>query len=259
MKKLLITASLLLATFGMTNAQTTATNFTAQDCSSTNRTLFTELNNGKIVVLVWVMPCGSCINGAKAAYNAAQSFATSNPGKVLYYLADDLGDATCSDLSTWITSNSIGNVSNMTLFSNAGNVIKESDFGGTGMPHVVVVGGTDHKIYYNKKNNATNDQAGITTAISSAISGTTGISSVTNEVKFSVSPNPANETMTITSTKAIEKIVVLSLTGQVMKEETFANGKVNPSIALSGISAGIYTVKVTDISGKSGIQKIVKE
>lgn len=259
MKKILIAVSLILASFGMTNAQTTATNWTAQDCGSTNRTLFTELDNGKIVVLVWVMPCGSCVNGAKAAYNAVQSFAASNPGKVLYYLADDLGDASCSDLSTWITSNSIGNLSNMTLFSNAGNVIKESDFGGTGMPHVVVIGGTDHRIYYNKKNSATNDQSGITTAISNAISATTGISSVSNEVKFSVSPNPVHETVTITSTKAIEKVVVLSMTGQVIKEETFTHGNNNPSIALSGIAAGVYTIKVTDVSGKSGIQKIVKK
>lgn len=259
MKKILIAVSLILASFGMTNAQTTATNWTAQDCGSTNRTLFTELDNGKIVVLVWVMPCGSCINGAKAAYNAAQSFATSNPGRVLYYLADDLGDASCSDLSTWITSNSIGNLSNMTLFGNAGNVIKESDFGGTGMPHVVVIGGTDHKIYYNKKNSATNDQSGITTAISSAISATTSIASTSNEVKLSISPNPVHEIVTISSTKTIEKIVVLSVTGEVIKEVNFANGKTTQSITLSGIAAGIYTIKVTDISGKLGIQKIVKE
>ncbi|MBL7681894.1 MAG: T9SS type A sorting domain-containing protein [Flavipsychrobacter sp.] len=259
MKKIIMAVSLLLTVTSVLNAQTTATNFTAQDCSSTNRTLFTELNNGKIVVLVWVMPCGSCINGAKAAYNAAQSFATSHPGKVLYYMADDLGDATCSDLSTWITSNSIGNVSNMTLFSNAGNVIKESDFGGTGMPHVVVIGGTDHKIYYNKKNSATNDLSGITTAINSAIAGTTGIAEVVNEISFGVSPNPAQSTITITSTNAIKKVVVMSMSGQVMKEETYANGKINPTISLSALATGVYSIKVTDITNKSAVEKIVKE
>lgn len=250
---------LLITATGVLNAQTTATNFTAQDCSSTNRTLFTELNNGKIVVLVWVMPCGSCVNGAKAAYNAAQSFATSHPGKVLYYMADDLGDATCSDLSTWVTTNNIGNLSNMTLFSNAGNIIKESDFGGTGMPHVVVIGGTDHKIYYNKKNNATNDLSGITTAINSAISSTTGVAAVVNEISFNISPNPAQATVAITSTKAIKKVVVMSMSGQIMKEEIYPNGKMNPTVGISVLAAGVYSIKVTDITGKFGFEKIVKE
>lgn len=258
MKQTIITIAILLTVFSTVHAQTTATNWTAQDCSSTSHTLFTDLDNGKIVVMVWVMPCGSCVNGATAAYNAAQSFATSNPGKVVYYIADDLGDASCSALNTWITSNSIGSLSNMTVFSNAGNVIKESDFGGSGMPHVTVIGGTNHKIYYNKMNSATNDQSGITSAISSAIA-SVDVENITNQIKFSVSPNPLTETLSINYGQPIKKISVLSLTGQVIKEETYTTGKLNPTINLTAVATGVYTVKVIDITGQSGIQKIVKE
>lgn len=259
MKQIIATAALMLASIGAINAQTTATNWTAQDCSSNSHTLFTDLNNGKIVVMVWVMPCGSCISGAKAAYNAAQSFATSHPGKVLYYLADDIGDATCTDLNTWITTNSIGTLSNMSVFSNAGNVIDEANFGGGGMPHVVVMGGTDHKIYYNKMNSATNDLAGITGAINYAISVTSGVGKVSNNAVFTVSPNPVSEKLTINYSKPVQSVEVTSLNGTIVKQEKFTAGKTNPTIKLSGVANGIYIVKVQDMEGNVGTQKIVKE
>ena len=113
-------------------------------------------------------------------------------------------------MNTWITSNSIGTLSNMTVFSNSGNVIKESDFGGSGMPHVVVMGGTDHKIYYNKKNSATNDLSGITAAVNSALKAT-GISNITNNISFSASPNPATNTISINYPKAVKSISITAL------------------------------------------------
>jgi hypothetical protein len=258
MKRIFTTVFLALTAFACSHAQT-ATNWTAQDCSSANHTLFTDLDAGKVVVMVWVMPCASCVNGATAAYNAAQSFASAYPGKVVYYLADDMGDASCSTLNTWITSNSIGNLSNMTVFSNAGNVIKESDFGGTGMPHVAVIGGgAQHKIYFNKMNSAANDQTGITTAIASAIAGA-GVEQTTNAVRFSVAPNPAKESITVNSATPIEKIMVISVTGQVVKSEYYDTRKTTAGLTLKGFAPGIYTIRVTDINNQIGTQQIVKE
>ena len=88
MKKILLSLSLLLtssiAIFGQTD-------FNATDCAGAPHQLFSELDGGKVIVLVWVMPCSSCIPGAKAAYNASASFASSNPGRVFYYLIDVTG------------------------------------------------------------------------------------------------------------------------------------------------------------------------
>src|ERR1043165_5686641 len=105
MKHFLFTALLLLFGLSLAVAQTTATNFTATDCNATSHTLFTELDAGKIVVLVWVMPCAACISDAKAAFDAVGSFASSNPGKVVFYLSDDIGDAGCSTLNSWASTN----------------------------------------------------------------------------------------------------------------------------------------------------------
>lgn len=254
--KSIVTSIALMSVFAVSNAQTNATNFTAADCSSMSHTLFTELNSGKVIVLTWVMPCASCVNGAKAASSAVQSFATSNPGKVMAYLSDDMGDQTCSDLSTWMTSNSVG--SNFTVFGNTGNTIDEADYGGSGMPHVVVIGGTDHKIYFNKKGSAANDVAGITAAVNSALS-STGIGTITNQIQFSISPNPVTDKLSLSYDKAIEKISITSFTGQLIKEEVYTKGKVNPTINVSGIANGVYTIKITDVEGKTGINKLIKE
>jgi hypothetical protein len=257
MKKFITLSALMLAA-AISNAQTTATNWTAPDCNATSHTLFNELDNGKIVVMVWVMPCGSCVNGAKAAYNVYQQYETSNPGKVVYYLADDFGDASCAQLNSWITSNNIGDPSKMTIFSNSGNIIDESNFGGSGMPHVAVMAGTDHKIYYNKKNGAANDPAGIQNAVQTALNVVTGVSNI-GQIRFSVSPNPATELIQIDHKTAVSRIVITSVTGQLVKELDFTSGSRNPHVSLSGIVPGVYTLKVIDTDGKSGIQKIVKE
>lgn len=256
MKKLITAALLMFATTAI--AQTNATNWTAQDCNSTSHTLFDELNSGKVIVFAWVMPCGSCVAPSKTAYDAVQTFATSNPDKVLFYMADDLGDANCSTLTSWVTSSSIGNTSKMTIFSNSGNVIDENDFGGTGMPHIIVMGGPNHEIFFNKKNTAANDATGITSAINSALTAAS-IGSLNNEISFSISPNPVTESFVVNYTKPVQKVTVTSVNGQIIKEEVFPKGKINPAINLSQVAAGIYVIKVTGTDDKTGVQKLVKE
>jgi hypothetical protein len=258
MKNIFTSFALLVLSSTISNAQTTATNWTAPDCSAASHTLFTELDAGKVIVFTWVMPCGTCIAPAKAAYNVVQSYATSNPGQVLFYMADDLGDANCTTLTNWVNTNSIGDPTKMTIFSNAGNLINENDFGGTGMPHTVVMGGTNHQIYFNKKNSAANDGPGLQAAINSAL-GTTSVADINNAISFSVSPNPVRSDITIKSTKAVSKVAIMSLNGQVVKEEVYTTAKVNPSINVSQLAAGVYMLKVTDADNRTGIQKIVKQ
>lgn len=219
MKKILLSISFLLLNGLLAIGQTTATDFTASDCSSGSHTLFTELNAGKIVVLVWVMPCGACISDAKAAYDAAQSFATSNPGKVLYWMSDDAGNSTCSSLSSWASTNSIG-PTNLTVFGNTGNSLNEANYGGSGMPHVVVIGGSDHHIYLNKISSS-GDGAAITTAINSALAAT-GVPQVANlNNGLNLFPNPAKNKISISYTlenAASVTLEVIDVAGKIVKK-----------------------------------------
>ena len=256
MRKIITAIAILCGTFTIANAQSTATNWTAVDCTGTSHTLFDDLDSGKIVVLVWVMPCGACDAGSKMAYNAVQSFATSHPGKVVYYLADDLGDAGCPALSAFASGNGIG-PKNVTIFSNAGEVIDEDDFGGTGMPHVVVMGGTDHKIYFNERGTDTEDQAEITNAIDSVLNITTGVAGVANQINFTVGPNPLKDNIAISYDGNVSKVAVISMSGQVVKEISFATPVVNPRVSIDALPAGMYHVKMSDDKGKHGVVKVV--
>ena len=152
-------------------SQTTATDFTQLDCNQVSHNLFTELNAGKVVVITWVMPCYLCVDGANAGWQAAQTFATSNPGKVLYYLVDDFGDNTCSDLSAWITANNVAGGSPPVRFENVGKPINMNDYGSGGMPKVVVVGGPSHYVYFNENFSLADNQPAIESAIAQGLVG----------------------------------------------------------------------------------------
>jgi hypothetical protein len=88
MKKLILV--FLVALFSYVANGQTATNFTCNDCTGVSHTLFDELDAGNVIVLCWVMPCGSCIGPTLTTYNVVQSFATSHPGRVKLYITYQL-------------------------------------------------------------------------------------------------------------------------------------------------------------------------
>src|SRR5438128_5107173 len=145
MKKQLLT--ILFAAVTATSMAQTATDFTADDCGGTSHNLFTELDSGKVIVLVWVMPCGACTGAALTTYNVVESYQSANPNTVYMYLCDDYANTSCSSLNSWGTSAGIAESSSSLRFSDA--AINLTDYGSAGMPKIVVVGGTDHTVFYN--------------------------------------------------------------------------------------------------------------
>ncbi len=246
MKKILLSLSLLLtssiAIFGQTD-------FNATDCAGAPHQLFSELDGGKVIVLVWVMPCSSCIPGAKAAYNASASFASSNPGRVFYYLIDDTGGS-CSTLTSWATTNVITPSS---VFANTGNVINMSNYGATtGMPKVVVLGGNAHTIFYNQVNTGFT-QAAITTAITNALAApnSIGINESSNiDFELNLFPNPVTNTAKIAfNTDQISDVsfTVYNMLGETVKTVTVEKqtaGKHEISINFESLSDGVYFMQI---------------
>jgi len=163
MKKYILKSLLVLFVANVSFAQTTATDFITADCNGDIHNLFDSLDAGNVIVIAWAMPCFGCIAPSLAAYSAVQSFATSHPGRVHFYLVDDYANTTCATLINW------GNTNNMplnTTFSSAD--INMLDYGTTGMPKVVVLGGDSHLIYYNE-NNSQPTFNGVQTAITNAL------------------------------------------------------------------------------------------
>lgn len=205
----------LLLIVGTSLAQN-ATNFTSNDCSGTSHDLFTELDAGKVIVLVWVMPCSGCISPATTAYTTVQNFQTSNPNKVYYYLIDDYANTTCSALNTW--ANNLGINQNAWSSRFVNSAIDMLDYGSTGMPKIVVVGGPNHLVYYNVNNSVS--QTALQNAISTALS-STGIQEEVKDLEINLFPNPVSENayIQLSLSKSTDlQITLVDLQGKQLKE-----------------------------------------
>jgi hypothetical protein len=187
MKRAIFSLSLILLFLGGVFGQF-ATNFTVNDCNGKPYDLFTELDAGKVIVLCWIMPCGSCILPATTAYNVARSYAVTHPGKVEMFVIDDYANTSCSDINNWCH---VYGLDSTVRFSN--KAISMKDYGTDGMPKTVVVSGVWHKVYFNQNNgvNAANMKA----AIDLALTQTSVKENLNPSLQFqsTVVPNPMKE------------------------------------------------------------------
>jgi len=234
-------------------AQTTATNFTCNDCSGTSHDLYTELNAGKVIVLVWVMPCAACIAPSRTAYDAVQNYTTTYPGRVVFYLVDDKGDTPCNTLTAWGNTNSMPNAIS---FSNA--LINPADYGNVGMPKIIILGGPNHTVFYNEDDGA--NLTGIQPAIDQALaaSGIKENNEIISSLKVFTNSKNNDATVIYSLNKAnAVNIDIIDITGKNNYSYSYINqsaGKHEIQIDLGNKSNGLYFLRLKS----GGISKIAK-
>lgn len=246
MKKIFLSLGILLIFSIAILGQTTATDFTENDCAGTSHHLFAELDAGKVIVMVWVMPCGSCIGPAKTAFNTSQTFQSSNPGRVVYYLVDDANNTSCASLNSWASANAIAPNA---VFKSA--LILMSDYGVAGMPKVVVLGGAAHTVFDSEEDvfNSTTLSAGITAAL--AAPNANGINEQLNSnFQLKLFPNPVRNTAKISFTlnEASDlNIQVYNILGEKVKNVSFEKqsiGKHESQISFESLKDGVYFIQL---------------
>ncbi|MGY8989593.1 MAG: T9SS type A sorting domain-containing protein, partial [Flavobacteriales bacterium] len=254
MKKYILKSLLVLFAVNISFAQTTATDFITDDCNGVSHDLFDELDNGNVIVIAWVMPCGPCATHTLPAYSAVQSFSSSNPGQVHFYLADDFANTTCATLTSW------GNTNNMPLNSTfSSSSISMSDYGTNGMPKVVVLGGIDHHIYFNENDNKinfTDVQIAIDSALNSFVSSTTYLEST---FSLNIFPNPAQDKLTVNyNLNKNEEVVfeIIDLLGKKIKSLLVSNSLSANTIDLdiSKIPSGNYIFQCHTSEGTESLK-----
>lgn len=237
-KQLLILAILMFGSIAL-NAQQ-ATNFNCNDCSGTPYDLFSELDAGKVIVLCWVMPCGSCINPSQLAYNVVKDYQSTHPGMVQMYIIDDFANTSCNDLNNWCDINGLDST---VRFSNA--LINMNYYGSYGMPKTVVVAGAWRKVYFNQNNsvNTTMLKNEIDLALTETSVHETSLVN-TNDIK--VSPNPVSGQAVI-NVKMEEQdqctINLFNVSGQRVKilfEGILPTGEFSRGYDFSLLPSGIY-------------------
>ena len=251
MKNILMIITAILTTIGFSYAQTTATDFTTEDCNGVTHNLFDSLNAGNVIVIAWVMPCGGCAVYGLPAYSAVQTFATSHEGRVHFYMADDYGNTACNGLTSW------GNSNNMPLNTTfSSNDISMSDYGTDGMPKVVVLGGSDHHIYYNQNDNNINFPD-VQNAINDALNAPLAIEQVgENNFELLTYPNPANKILNISTTKDPSETITFSVIDALGKI-VIQGGELTASIDVSSLDNGNYFLKVSSETSSESIPFLV--
>lgn len=244
---------------GITGFAQTAANFSCTDCAGVLHDFFSELDGGKVIVLCWVMPCSASIGSSTAAYNLVQNYQSTNPGRVFFYLADDLANTSCASLGSWANTNNMPLSSSVTRFSDAS--INMKDYGSTGMPKIVVVGGPSHTVYYNT--NGVVNNADLQNAINTALASTTGIEEkFPDQASISFLPNPANNVARLhlkSKELSAARVELFNLIGNKVAEifnGTIAPGDNNIDIRTSGYSNGIYFIKIFT-PGQTKISKLI--
>ena len=223
----------------------TATNFTEEDCEGIFHTLFEELDEGKIIVIAWVMPCGSCSYFGSRAYDAVQTFSESHPNQVEFYLTDDYANTSCSSISNWGNTNSM---ENHIAFSS--EAISMSNYGTDGMPKVVVLAGKNHDVLYNQNSSSITFDGtleAITTGLNSV--GIEGNEEINNSL--SIFPNPSNGQLFVEFNMYDNaKLEVFTILGEkvidVNIEDCTPNQKNKIEIDLSSQAAGLYLVHISN-------------
>ena len=257
MKRIIFICSLLFLNVEYVISQ--ATDFTTNDCNGVTHNLYDSLDAGNVIVISWVMPCSPCATYSLPAYSAVESFATSHPGRVHFYMADDYANTPCSSLSSWGDNY---NMMNSTYFSTSD--VNMNGYGVAGMPKVVVLGGQDHTVFYNK-NDANINFNDVQTAISNALGsfvGTNELSSI--DFKITSFPNPTVDFLNISYVvKQNEKILfkIINILGEIILVENDnslnISGVYNKTINISSLSEGSYFLNVSTSSHSKTLKFVV--
>ncbi len=232
------------ATFS--NAQQTAMQFTGVDCNSNPVDLFADLDAGKAVVLFYYMPnCGSCPPPALQIQSMANTIMNTFPGMVKGYAYPFQNTTTCAYSASWVTTNGLGMY--MPMDSGATQV---AYYGGFGMPTVVLVGGTDHRVIWSTQSFMASDTAIMRDSILNLFAAT-GINDPGNTVSnVSLYPNPANDKLQVEMNvlQAMPvNVEIVNLLGEVVStvHNSPAAGLVRLEIPTGNLANGAYFVRIT--------------
>lgn len=232
-------------------AQSTATDFTVNDCNGVSHHLFAELDAGKVIVFAFVMPCSSCISPALTAYNSAMSYASSHPGRVLFYMADDYANTSCASLTSWASQYGMGS---STKFSHSS--VNMLHYGEAAMPKIVVIGGSNHAVFNIQDNDVNGTQ--VSAAIDQALLATGFDQPDFLATAVKVFPLPAKDFLQIEfdlNSQAAIRFEVLNVLGsQVLntRSGSYSSGKNLEKLDLRSLNNGIYFLNL--ISGNHSTQ-----
>jgi thiol-disulfide isomerase/thioredoxin len=240
-------------------AQTVAQDWTKTDCSGNSWHLFNELNNGKVIIIIFVMPCSSCTVGAATLEQIYQEYNFNYPGRILEFAMGDNNSTPCSTLNNWNTSNGFS----FTTFANCAAEVNY--YGGVGMPTVVVLGGGwGHGVYYRKVSiYGPSEDANVRAAMDSALLASGVNTDPENNSVMGLFPNPASGSASLSYTLSESVDIALGIYDVVGKlvKPVFSGSQVRgnhtETLDCADLANGVYFVKLQTGEGERTVKLLV--
>ena len=230
-------------------AQTTALDFTLEDCDGVSHHLFDELDQGKVVILEFAMipSCQPCISAGGVLQQIRDDHEVNEPGRVKWYPWGFSQAYTCAQMGSWTASHSL---SPSATFTDGSDMVDY--YGGMGMPTIVVLAGSGHQVIYNHQGYSASMHDQIEAAISSVV----GMQEATPmAMSFAVYPDPAIDVLTLNAVlpeAARMAMVVYDAAGRAVTtvpEVKLAAGTHKLPISVSGLANGHYVLALSGTSG----------
>lgn len=231
------------------DAQTTAMDFTMNDCNGNMHNLYSELDQNRVVILEFFMlNCSPCIAAAHQIDPLYQQLNSTYNNHLSYYTFGYDDTYLCADISNWV---SVNGFSAIPFDSGAYQV---AYYGGFGMPTIVVVGGAGHDVIYNSVGYTSGDTSLIHTAIQNYFAAhPVGVDENFVESNFSLFPNPAAEKVVSSCFDSQSEIDIYNVFGKLIQQNI---PSANHTIDVSNIPNGIYFIHVASNTNQI-IQKLI--
>lgn len=227
--------------------------FDLPDCDGEQHHLFNELDEGKVVIVEFVMlNCSPCIVATQALTSIVNSYEETHPGRVKIYSIGFLDIYKCDAMRAWKKS---GSFTHPVFIKGAEQVLY---YGGMGMPTFVITGTDTHKVFYKSINgyNQTMD-ADIKTAIDSALTySALGIEETIKSNQISVNPSIFSDNFIIKTIDIPDnyQAVIYDITGKKQLSQ-FISKTGNTTIDGSSLPNGMLILR---LESKNGISKGIK-
>jgi hypothetical protein len=256
MKKsfLLFLIQFLFISIGWTQA--TVTDFNLTDCDGKVQHLYSMLDKGKIVVIIYEHQCSSCTAGSKNIKTVIDKYYSGDTNIVIIYL--DNGGYSCTATKNWVTNNNLL----------AGSCIAySSDYlspYGSGMPVIAIGAGSGHFKFMSTNTLAAADTGTIHTSLKTAKDALiNGIQNVNENYDFKTSLIEfTNGNCKIAfDSKQDEKlrIELVDLSGKIIKkfpDLAIKQGKTITNLQTGNLQPGSYMLTITSLKEKSILKLI---
>ena len=254
MKKIFITiiaVCLTLIQADRATAQATvAMDFNRADCNGIMRHLFTnDLDSGNVVILEFFMgsSCPPCIYAGQALETMKAGLSVRYPGKIRSYVTGHLDAMDCTEVQSWCSANGI------TATPIDSGAAQLAHYGGFGMPTLVMLAGSSHKVIFTKFGFWASDTADMKDSIKkffdpASVAVNTEVKAIRN---VSVTPSPAQHLATLNlSVGAAETVdvAIIDVAGRVVSAysgKAEAGGHFSIDINTAILPAGLYTARIS--------------